>query len=435
MKKRFNDLFLTVLRERMNQEAKLESEEIGNQRKRRKLLVQQSVRDFFVTRNAGRFIETTGVACRADVNSAAVDSGMEHAVIVRRKTHQQNSNMVYRIFDIIKARFNNTVIKHVADLNCGEGGMSRRISREAGVEVTKFDKFKNCEMKGRNSTKYTDTLPLDDSTLSRHMKRFHLALWDVPYTVQHAGHTLLNVSSVKGAVRQFGFLDRYGVDFTYSNDNLMKMFAEGFVVGRKILVAGGFLFVKCTDTRTRCHTIEIVRMGTTCFNYSHFGTFILAPAGDLIDVNGKTCSIMLVFKLTKAAERIRLNSIAAAGTGGNKHSPEDAVERVCRKVIETVEKSDSDYQKVAVEKEAKFRSLLRAHTVLLGWLATKYETAEDFQKDAIENLGETCFGSGGFHLSEAVLKFDKLRKNFEELKRMQSEKKHCFGARLLFGEE
>ena len=144
---------------------------------------------------------------------------------------------------------------------------------------------------------------------------------------------------------------------------------------------------------------------------------------------------MLVFKLTKAAERIRLNSIAAAGTGGNKHSPEDAVERVCRKVIETVEKSDSDYQKVAVEKEAKFRSLLRAHTVLLGWLATKHETAEDFQKDAIENLGETCFGSGGFHLSEAVLKFDKLRKNFEELKRMQSEKKHCFGARLLFGEE
>ena len=334
---------------------------------------------------------------------------------VVRRTKNANATLVNRIFDNINMR-SKKPIEHVVDLNAGEGGMTT-ITRHKH-KVTSFDKHKN---KTTDKEKHPNTFPsdilYDEDHPTFHRPFADAVVSDVPCTTQSAGHNLLNCN-FHNSFNRLAFNNVCGVNCKHTDANIMSFFAEAFHTAQRILKHDGFLLVKCTDTKTRIYTIEIVCMGTRLFNFDHCGTCILAPTNTLLDLTTSSCSVMLVFQLQSTSSNKLTAAITPSLCASQDYDGDHSNTQLNRfrdSMCSILKQSTIDYQEKANMRDQAFKQLEMKHTVLLGWLVSKFDCREAFLNDARQQIGSKYFTQDA-HFKKAYERFEQLKKNFAYLR-------------------
>jgi len=141
----------------------------------------------------------------------------------------------------------------VVDMTYGEGGFwSENLKSYFPTENMVFcDMFKH---KDAYPEPYQSTHPLE-ALLSHGEFRQNLKgvikalIYDPPYAVIQGGHIITNCNWKTSMSRIF-FNFRYGVDYTYTEAQILCMYAEGFKNASSILMVEGYFLVKTANFET-----------------------------------------------------------------------------------------------------------------------------------------------------------------------------------------
>lgn len=173
---------------------------------------------------------------------------------------------------------------------------SRRYVADFHSESTKkkyslylSDFFKNC--RDGDGDKYKGVLPAEDAMEA--VKKdggANVVLFDPPYVKSQSGHTVLNSKSL--ARKSFV----YGIDYTYSEIQILFFYVNCFALAMDVLVDGGFLIMKAMDG-AQFPLTSFIEQCAGLFGYVRVGVPQKFPSSS----NGSQKeSVLLVFSKSKA---------------------------------------------------------------------------------------------------------------------------------------
>lgn len=173
-------------------------------------------------------------------------------------------------------------------------GMISQWTREK-FDVDQSDKFKNCELSA--DPKHANTHPI--THFKPNKGKYPLALCDMPYSTQQAGHNLLNCDAEK-SMSFLDFNDSYGTLYPYTKNNILELHSIGLCHGSFFLAPGGFLLLKLKDYDGVCYQNETIRLALESNQFVHKGTYIYFPSGTKkVMATPRDYSMMLVFQKKK----------------------------------------------------------------------------------------------------------------------------------------
>ena len=100
------------------------------------------------------------------------------------------------------------------------------------------------------------------------------------------------------------------------------------------------------------------------------------------------------------------------------------------KLLLILQKSETDYQEKALARDNEFKDLELMHTAVIGWLATILKTKSEFLSEGRAQFGSRLFDKKGCYFAKAAENFERLKRNFIDLKQKNQEFSHVGGVQV-----
>lgn len=197
------------------------------------------------------------------------------------------------------------------------------------LDVARSDFFKNCRVENNNG-QYVGVLPIEEAinaVIAYGGAKF--ILFDPPYASTQGGHTILNNNLEKsGWAIWKNFV--YGVDYKYSENQILFFYVNFFVVANKTLADGGYLLVKAMDAPNFPLT-HLVEQCAGLFGYARVGMPQEFPS---MSNGSKKVSLLTIFQRCPTKSRYKKGIL---------YSLDDASAVTDRLVASIGEKAKADY--------------------------------------------------------------------------------------------